>query len=144
MIREVFSGPEVPRALGPYSPVVKAGQLVFVSAQAGVDPATNQAPDGGFEEECRQAFSNVALALKAAAAELCDVVKTMILYANPDDLPTINAIYAEVFPLDPPARTAAIVRLAGGRRIAVDAIAAISRNEAAAVIDGSSRLAGKS
>ena len=126
MIREAIVGAEVPAALGPYSPAIKVGQLVFVSAQAGVDPATSQVPDGGFEAECRQAFANVARALKAADADLRDVVKTMILYVTQRDLSTINSIYAEVFPMDPPARTAAIVALAGGRRIAVDAIAVIS------------------
>jgi 2-iminobutanoate/2-iminopropanoate deaminase len=126
MIREAIVGGDVPPALGPYSPAIKVGQLVFVSAQAGVDPSTSKVPDGGFETECRQAFANVARALLAADADLRDVVKTMILYVTHCDLSTINSIYAETFPIDPPARTAAIVSLAGGRRIAVDAIAVIS------------------
>ncbi len=119
---EAVTGPDAPRALGPYSPAVRVGQLVFVSAQAGVDPETNTVPES-FEAECRNAFGNVARALKAANAGLSDVAKVTVLYADQTDLPTVNNVYAETFPVTPPARTAAIVRLAGGRRIAVDAIA---------------------
>ncbi|GAA0331151.1 RidA family protein [Actinoallomurus spadix] len=123
MTPEALDGPEFPPALGPYSPAVKAGPLVFVSAQAGVDPVTDQVPPGEFEAECRQAFTNVTRALRAADSDLCRVVKMTILYVDTADLPIINKVYAEAFPIDPPARTAAVVRLAGGRRIAVDAIA---------------------
>jgi 2-iminobutanoate/2-iminopropanoate deaminase len=54
------------------------------------------------------------------------VVKTTIFYADLGDLPAINSIYAETFPAKPPARSAAIVGLAGGRRISVDAIAVVA------------------
>ncbi|MGW4206673.1 RidA family protein [Lentzea sp. NPDC004789] len=112
-----------PLTLGPYSPAVRAGNIVFVSAQSGVDPATNEVPEGGFEAECRQAFVNLGTTLKAVGAQLHEVVKTTILYADLQYLPIINRVYEETFPVMPPARTAAIVQLAGGRRIAVDAIA---------------------
>jgi len=120
--RQALAGPEMPTAHGPYSPAVKVGQLLFLSAQSGVDPATNRVPTG-FENECRQAFSNVARALRAADSDLQHVVKTTILYVDPQDLQIINAIFTEIFPVNPPARTAAIVRLTAGRKIAIDAIA---------------------
>jgi 2-iminobutanoate/2-iminopropanoate deaminase len=125
MVHEAIAGPHMPPAQGPYSPAVRAGNLLFVSAQSGVDPDTNQVPMGGFEYECRQAFRNIARALRAVDADLRHVVKTMILYVDPQDLQAINQIFAEVFPVNPPARTSAIVRLPGGRRISVDAIAAM-------------------
>ena len=128
MTHEALNGPDVPRALGPYSPAIKAGPLVFVSAQAGVDPRTEKVPSGGFEAECRQAFGNVALVLQAAGLGLCDVVKITVLYIDLEYLPIINAVYADLFPVNPPARTAAIVSLAGNRRIAVDAIAMAATN----------------
>lgn len=117
------NGHLAPPPLGPYTPVVKAGNLIFVSAQAGVDPDTREVPAGGFEMECRQAFSNLVSAVRAGGSEPRDVVKTTILYVDITDLPIINAIFAETFPDSPPARTAAIVQLAGGRRFAIDAIA---------------------
>jgi 2-iminobutanoate/2-iminopropanoate deaminase len=121
--RRVLNGLELPRPLGHYSPAVKAGPMVFVSAQAGIDPSTGQIPGGGVEAECRQVFDNLALVLEAAKASLSDIVKTTLLYANPDDLLAINRVYEELFPVDPPARTAAVVKLSGGRRISIDAIA---------------------
>jgi len=121
--REVFAGPDVPPALGPYSPAIMAGGMIFVSAQSGVDPTMGRVPDDTFEVECRQAFTNVSDVLKAAGATLADVVKVTVLYSDQSHLEVINAVYEEHFPLSPPARTAAIVNLAGGRRIAVDAVA---------------------
>jgi 2-iminobutanoate/2-iminopropanoate deaminase len=125
MSHEVVTGDDMPRALGPYSPVVRVGQLLFLSAQTGVDGSTGAVAEGGFEAECRQAFANLGRALRAAGSDLGHVVKTTVLYADLADLPTVNKVYAEVFPANPPARTAAIVGLAGGRRISVDAIAAV-------------------
>jgi len=125
MSHEVVTGPEMPRALGPYSPVVRVGSLLFLSAQTGLDQSTGAVPEGGFEAECRQAFANLGQALRAAGSDLAHVVKTTILYADLADLPTVNKVYSDVFPADPPARSAAIVGLAGGRRISVDAIAVL-------------------
>lgn len=122
--REALAGPNMPQPRGPYSPAVRAGQLIFVSAQAGVDPATGKVPPGTFEHECRQAFTNVAQALTAAEIDLSHVVKMTILYVDQGDLQTINEIFAESFPVDPPARTSAIVKLPEGRRVSVDVIAA--------------------
>jgi 2-iminobutanoate/2-iminopropanoate deaminase len=120
----VITSPDLPR-LGPYSPAVRVGSLIFVSAQAGVDPVTGTVPDGGVEAECRQALANLAHVLSAAGADLSHVVKTTLYYADEAFLPVINAVWAEVFPIRPPARAAAIVGLAGRRRVAVDAVAAI-------------------
>lgn len=126
MTHEVIANAAMPRALGPYSVVVRAGDLLFLSAQTGIDPATGVVPEeGGFEAECRQAFANLERALCSSGSDLQHVVKTTVLYADLQDLSAVNKVYAEVFPTDPPARTAAIVGLAGGRRISVDAIAVL-------------------
>lgn len=125
VVREAVAGPNVPSALGPYSPAIRVGNMVFVSAQAGVD-ATKQVPAGGFEAECRQAFANLERVLGGADAGLCDIAKITAFCASSEDLPVLNSVYAELFPSDPPARTVAIVGLAAGRKIAVDAIAVTS------------------
>ncbi|WP_035805141.1 RidA family protein [Kitasatospora mediocidica] len=122
--RETVSSPGLP-VHGPYSPAVRAGGLLFVSAQPGVDPATGTVPDGGAAAQCRQALRNLEHVLRVAGADLRDVVRTTVLYTDLADLPAINAAYAEAFPADPPARTAAVVGLAGGRLVSIDAIAAI-------------------
>ncbi|NJC63083.1 RidA family protein [Planosporangium flavigriseum] len=105
--------------------MVRTGHLLFLSAQTGIDQSTGAVPEGDFEAECRQAFANIEQALRAAGSGLQYVVKTTVFYADLADLPTINKVYADVFPNNPPARSAAIVGLAGGRRISVDAIAVL-------------------
>ncbi|MFI1888278.1 RidA family protein [Streptomyces jumonjinensis] len=109
--------------LGPYSPAVTVGPFVFVSAQSGVVPATGEVPPGPFEAECRQAFANLESVLKAAGSTLDRVAKLTVFYTDLADLPTLNEICAHCFPERPPARSAAVVTLPGGRRISVDAIA---------------------
>src|SRR6266542_3632623 len=116
MSHEVVNGAGMPKPLGPYSPVVRVGHLLFLSAQTGVDQSTGTVPQGGFEAECRQAFTNLGQALRASGSDLAD-------------LPIVNRVYTEVFPTNPPARTAAVVGLAGGRRISVDAIAVLPGSE---------------
>lgn len=121
-VREIVDGADLP-VHGPYAPAVRVGELLFVSAQAGVDPATGTVRAGGTEAQCRQAILNLERVLRAAGADLRAVVKTTVFYTDSDDLQAINRVYAETFPIDPPARAAAIVRLAGGRSISIDAIA---------------------
>lgn len=125
MHREVLSGGDLPKLLGHYSPVVKVGSLLFLSAQTGVDQATGKVPEGGFEAECRQVFVNIANVLAACGSGLENIVRASVLYTSLDDLPTINAVFAEALPKDPPARTAAIVGLAGGRRISIEVTAVL-------------------
>lgn len=123
MKREIVQSPNLPPALGPYSPVVRAGDLLFVSAQTGIDQATGMVPEGGIEAECRQALRNLARALEAAGSDLANVLRITLFYTDLDNLPLINAAFAEAFPVQPPARSAAIVGLAGNRSISIDAIA---------------------
>jgi 2-iminobutanoate/2-iminopropanoate deaminase len=122
-VHEIIANDDLPK-LGPYSPAVRVGNLIFVSAQASVDPATREIPAAGFEAECRQALTNLAHVLAAADADLTHMVKTTVFYTDVANLPIINKVYTEAFAVDPPARAAAIVGLAGGRQISIDAIAA--------------------
>lgn len=120
---ETISGDDLP-VLGPYSPAVRAAGLVFVSAQAGIDPFTKEAPaTGGFDAECRQAIANVARVLARAGTDLRHIVRTTVYYTDFADMLVINAVFADVFDATPPARSSALVGLPGGRRIAIDAIA---------------------
>lgn len=112
-----------PPALGPYSPAIVANGFVFCSGTAGIDPVTGVAPDG-IEAQTEQAMRNLDAVLTAAGASMEDLVSTTIFYANVDDFPTINAIYARHMPDPPPARAApANVRLPRGLLISIAAIA---------------------
>jgi 2-iminobutanoate/2-iminopropanoate deaminase len=119
----IHSGVDSLPALGPYRPVVNAGGLIFVSAQTGIDPLTLELPGGDFKTECRQAFANLLTAVRAGGATAADIVKMTVLYTDLADFDAVNAVFAETFPHNPPARTAAVVQLPGGKRVAVDAIA---------------------
>ncbi|HEY3523802.1 MAG TPA: Rid family detoxifying hydrolase [Candidatus Limnocylindrales bacterium] len=121
---EAISNPDMPRALGPYSQAVRAGDLLFVAGQAGIDPVTGEVPDGGFEVEARQAFANLRQVLRAAGSDLDRVVKTTVFLASAEAFPAMNALYGEFFPSAPPVRSTPIVSLPRGLRISVEAIAA--------------------
>jgi 2-iminobutanoate/2-iminopropanoate deaminase len=123
-VYDVISADDLP-VLGPYSPAVRVAGLVFVSAQAGIDPATGDAPvTGSFEAECRQALANLGRVLVRAGSDLGHVVRTTVFYTDLADMPVINAVFADVFTAPRPARSSALVGLPGGRRISIDAIAA--------------------
>jgi len=121
---EAIQNDRMPRALGPYSHVVRAGDLYFVAGQAGIDPATGVVPGGGFEAEARMAFENLRRVLEAAGLGLHRVVKTTVFLGSADDFQAMNALYAEFFPTAPPARATPIVGLPRNLRISIEAVAA--------------------
>lgn len=75
---------------------------IFVSAQTGVEPATGTVPDGGIGAECQQAPTNLAQALIAAGSDISKIMRITLFYTNLEHLPAINAVFAEVFPAEPP------------------------------------------
>ncbi len=103
--------PNIPRTKGPYSQVVRVDQLLFVSGQASSDPGTGEVIGGSFETQARQAFENLSAALRAAGSSLRHVVKTTIFLCDPANFGTLNELYAEYFPQDPPARSTPITKL---------------------------------
>jgi 2-iminobutanoate/2-iminopropanoate deaminase len=121
---EAVESEAMPRALGPYSHVVRAGDLFFVAGQPGIDPGTGEVPAGGFEAEARMAFANLRRVLRAAGLDLDRVVKTTVFLTAADDFAAMNAIYAEAFPKAPPVRSTPIVGLPRSLRISIEAIAA--------------------
>lgn len=112
-----------PAAVGPYSQGIDAGNLVFCSGQAGLDPATGQLVEG-VEAQTRQIFANLSAVLGAAGLSLDDVVKTTVFLTNMDDFKAMNAVYATFFGETPPARsTVAVKGLPVGALVEIDAIA---------------------
>ena len=120
-----ITSPAMPKPIGPYSQVVRAGDLLFVAGQPGVDPATAQVVEGGFEAEARQAFANLRAVLEAAGSGLEHVVKTTTFVAHVEDVPVAGQLYAEFFPTDPPARSTPIVSLPRGLLFSIEAIAVV-------------------
>jgi len=126
MTRKAISTDAAPAALGPYSQAIVAGNLVFCSGTAGIDPATGS-PGDGIEAQTETALRNLDAILTAAGASLSTLVKTTIFYANVEDFATINAVYARFMPDPPPARSApANVALPRGLLISIDAVAVLA------------------
>jgi 2-iminobutanoate/2-iminopropanoate deaminase len=121
---EAIQNERMPRALGPYSHVVRADALYFIAGQPGIDPATGDVPPGGFEAEARMAFENLRRVVEAAGLGLERVVKTTVFLAAAEDFPAMNALFGEFFPTPPPVRSTPIVALPRQLRISIEAIAA--------------------
>ncbi len=120
---------EKAKAVGPYSVGVKAGDFVFCSGQLGLDPATGNLVEGGVEAEARQALKNMAVILEAAGSSLDRVVKTTVFLRDINDFARMNAVFAEVFKSEPPARSAVqVAALPRGGAIEIEAIA-LRRND---------------
>ena len=122
---EPVAGPNMPRTLGPYSQVVRAGDFLFVSGQAGLDPGTGNTAGETFEQQARQAFENLSTVLQAAGSSLAKVVKTTIFCADATGFATLNQLYSEYFPTNPPARSVPIVQLPRGLLISIECIAVL-------------------
>lgn len=125
MERHVVTGPDLPAQIGPYSPAVRAGGFVFVSGQPGVDPATGEAVGPSFAEQARQAFANLDAVLRAGGSRPELVVSTIVLVADQSSFPELNALYAEFFPSEPPARMTMQVPLPRGLLISIGCTAVI-------------------
>ncbi|MGC8877824.1 MAG: RidA family protein [Anaerolineae bacterium] len=124
MSRRVIATEKAPRAIGPYSQGIQAGNLVFTAGQTGVDPATGQLVAGSIEEQTRQTLRNLQAILAAAGCSMADVVKTTVFLADMNDFKAMNSAYAEFFPVAPPARsTVQVSALPLGARIEIEAIA---------------------
>lgn len=114
------------KPMGPYSPAIRMDDLVFVSGQIGIDPATGKLVAGGVAAEAKQLLQNLKVLVEAGGSSMERVVKTTIFLTNMADYATVNEIYAQAFVSEPPARsTIQVAALPGGALVEIEAIAAI-------------------
>ncbi|MGD2253096.1 MAG: Rid family detoxifying hydrolase [Anaerolineales bacterium] len=124
--RQVLSAKEAPKAIGPYSQGIRFGNLIFASGSAGVDPQTNKLVEGGIEAQTRQTLINLSKILESAGSSLSMVLKTTVFLVDMGEFAKMNAVYAEFFDPDPPARsTIQAAALPLGAAIEIEAIAAV-------------------
>lgn len=121
-----ITGPNMPKALGPYSQAVRAGGFLYVAGQPGLDPATGALAGEGFEAQARQAFENLSTVLRAAGSSLQHVVKTTIFMIDAGAFPQMNELYGEYFPHNPPVRSTPIVQLPRGLLISIECVAVVA------------------
>jgi 2-iminobutanoate/2-iminopropanoate deaminase len=122
--KQTISSDKAPKAIGPYSPAVRAGQLLFVSGQVALDPATGNMVDGGITEQTRRVLDNLGALLTAGGRSFADVVRTTIFLADMNDFAAVNEIYGQYFKEPYPARaTVQVARLPKDARVEIDVIA---------------------
>jgi 2-iminobutanoate/2-iminopropanoate deaminase len=122
--KKIIHTDRAPGAIGPYSQAVRTEQMVYTAGQIGLDPATMEIVTGGVEAETRQVLNNLKQVLEAANSGLNYVVKTTVFLRDMADFPKMNAVYAEFFPENPPARsTVAAAALPKGVAVEIEAIA---------------------
>ena len=122
--RIVIKSDKAPKAIGPYSVAIESGGFVFCAGQTGIDPATGDLVSADLEAQTRQVLNNLKNVLEAAGSSLERVVKTTVFLRDMADFPKMNAIYAEYFPANPPARsTIAVAGLPKGGIVEIEAIA---------------------
>jgi 2-iminobutanoate/2-iminopropanoate deaminase len=122
--KKIIHTDKAPQAIGPYSQAVRTENMVYTAGQIGLDPATMEIVSGGVEAETRQVLNNLKQVLEAANSGLNYVVKTTVFLRDMADFPKMNAVYAEFFPENPPARsTVAVAALPKGVAVEIEAIA---------------------
>jgi 2-iminobutanoate/2-iminopropanoate deaminase len=125
-VKNIIATDRAPRAIGPYSQAVRAGDLVFASGQIPIDPATGEFVAGGIAEQTEQVLRNLTAVFEAAGVGLNQVIKTTVFLASMDDFTAMNEVYGRFFGEEPPARaTVQAARLPRDARVEIEAIAAV-------------------
>jgi 2-iminobutanoate/2-iminopropanoate deaminase len=123
-MKQAVSSPDAPKAIGPYSQAVRAGQLLFLSGQVPLDPATGEIVSGDIAAQTRRVLENLAAVLKAGGRSFSDVVRTTVFLADMSDFAEVNKVYGSYFSEPYPARaTVQVARLPKDARVEIDVIA---------------------
>ena len=124
--KKIIQTEKAPKAIGPYSQAICTDTLIYTAGQIGLDPVTGELVAGTVEEQTHQALANLQNVIEAAGSTLGHVVKTTVFLKDMNDFPRMNAIYAEFFGENPPARsTVAVAALPKGGLVEIEAIALI-------------------
>ena len=126
MPRTAIHSDSAPAAIGPYSQATRAGNLVFLSGQVPLDPATGNLVEGDIAAQARQAFDNIKAVVAAAGGSMDDIVRVGLYLTDLSQFGEVNAVMAEYFSQPYPARsTIEVSALPRGARFEVDAVMAL-------------------
>jgi 2-iminobutanoate/2-iminopropanoate deaminase len=125
-VRQALRAAGAPQAIGPYSPAIRVGNLLFISGQIPIDPATGALVGGDITAQTERVMRNLAALLDAAGLGFEHVVRTTVFLADIGEFGAMNECYARFVSHPPPARsTVQVARLPRDARIEIDAIAVI-------------------
>ena len=124
--RQAITTPGSAPAIGPYSPALRVGNLLFLSGQIPLDPGTGQIVEGDIRTQTTRVLDNMRALLEAGAASFAQVARTTIFLADMNDFAAVNEVYAKYFSQPYPARaTVQVARLPRDVRVEIDAIAVV-------------------
>jgi 2-iminobutanoate/2-iminopropanoate deaminase len=125
-VREAVTAPDAPKAMGAYSPAIRAGNLLFVSGQIPIDPASGALIDGDITAQADQVMRNMSALLKAAGVGFEHVARTTVYLSDMNEFAAMNDVYSRYIVDPAPARaTVQVARLPRDVKIEVDCIAVI-------------------
>ena len=125
-MKELVTASGAAKAIGPYSPAVKIGNMVFLSGSIPLDPVSGQLVEGGITEQTTRVMENIKTLLAAAGADLTNVVRTTVFMIDLGEFAAMNEVYASYFAAPYPARsTVQVVKLPKDVRVEIDVIAVL-------------------
>ena len=126
MKKKVIRTEKAPKAIGPYSQAIQAGNLLFISGQIPIDPTTGELVKGEIDQQTKRVLDNIKGILESQGLETEDVVKVTIFLKDMGNFNQMNEIYTTYFPSSPPARsTVEVARLPRDVEIEIETIALI-------------------
>ena len=125
-MKELITAAGAPRAIGPYSPGLKVGNLLFLSGSIPLDPVSGQLVEGGIKEQTTRVMENIKGLLAAAGADFNNVARTTVFMVDLGEFAAMNEVYASYFTAPYPARsTVQVVKLPRDVRVEIDVIAVL-------------------
>jgi 2-iminobutanoate/2-iminopropanoate deaminase len=126
-VRELVTAAGAPKAIGPYSPALKVGNLLFLSGSIPLDPVSGQLVPGGIVEQTTQVMENIKSLLDAAGVGFNQVARTTVFMVDLGEFAQMNEIYSKYFSAPYPARsTVQVVKLPRDVRVEIDVIAVLN------------------
>ncbi len=127
--KKVIYTEKAPKAIGPYSQAIQAEGMLFTAGQIALDPATGELVQGGVDVQTRQVLTNLKNILESANSGLNYAVKTTVFLKDMAEFAAMNAVYAEFFPKNPPARTTvAVAGLPKGAAVEIEVVALLTKD----------------
>ncbi len=125
-MKKVFATDKAPGAIGPYSQAVQAGNMVFVSGQLPIDPATGAFAGDDIKSQTRQSLTNIKNILASEGLDMSQVIRVGVFLKDMEMFADMNAVYGEFFEKDYPARAAVeVARLPKDALVEIEAVACI-------------------